>query len=76
MRRALEGRVGDVVSLLPLGTRVDGVATFGLRYPLAGEPLEAGPARGLSNLRERSDAWVEVRSGRLLVIESAATLRP
>jgi hypothetical protein len=45
-----------------------------LHYPLSGDRLEAGPARGLSNVRDDEDAWLEVGSGRLLVVESAATL--
>jgi thiamine pyrophosphokinase len=74
VRHALTGRVGDVVSLLPAGDGVEGVTTGGLRYPLADEPLPAGPARGLSNLRDATDAWVVVRRGFLLVVESPATL--
>ncbi len=70
----LEGRNGDVVSLLPLGDAVDGVTTDGLEYPLRDEPLAAGPARGLSNVRRRETASVTIRRGRLLIVESAATL--
>jgi thiamine pyrophosphokinase len=70
----LEGREGDLVSLLPFGASVDGVTTEGLRYPLRDEPLESGPARGLSNVRSRASARVSLRAGRLLVIETPATL--
>jgi thiamine pyrophosphokinase len=73
---ALPGRVGDLVSLLPFGSDVTGVTTRGLRYPLRDEDLRAGPARGLSNVRVAPDAAVELRSGRLLVVESPATLAP
>ena len=76
VRRSFAGRAGDVVSLLPWGDRAVGITTEGLRYPLRDEPLEAGPARGLSNVRERSQASVTIRRGRLLVVESAATLKP
>lgn len=68
----LPGPVGATVSLLPFGGEVAGVTTAGLRYPLRDEPLPAGPARGLSNVREHEDAAVTVREGRLLVIEIAA----
>lgn len=74
VRRALPGRTGDLVSLLPLGAGVIGVTTSGLAYALAGEPLPAGPARGLSNLRMATDAAVTVAGGLLLVVESPATL--
>jgi thiamine pyrophosphokinase len=70
----LEGRQGDVVSLLPFGADVEGVVTRGLQYRLRDETLEAGPARGLSNVRVETAAEVTARSGRLLVVESPATL--
>jgi thiamine pyrophosphokinase len=72
--RDLPGRIGDIVSLLPLGAGVTGVTTRGLRYPLSDEPLPAGPARGLSNVRMASDAAVSVATGLLLVVESPARL--
>jgi thiamine pyrophosphokinase len=69
----LTGRIGDLVSLLPFGSEVEGVITEGLRYPLRDEVLAAGPARGLSNVRLETEARVTVRTGRLLVIETPAT---
>ncbi len=72
--RLLPGRPGDLVSLLPLGPGVEGVTTRGLAYPLVDEPLPAGHARGLSNVRSASDAAVIVRHGLLLVVESPARL--
>jgi len=72
----LEGRPGDLVSLLALGDDVDGVTTQGLQYPLRNERLRAGPARGLSNVRLGPVATVVATSGRLLVVESPATLSP
>ena len=66
----LAGRPGDFVSLLPIDTVVEDVRTAGLRYPLAGEPLYPGPARGLSNELEGTRASVTTRRGRLLVIET------
>ncbi len=70
----LPGRVGDVVTLLPWGADVARVTTAGLRYRLADERLAVGPARGLSNIRDRADAFVTIEGGRLLVVESPATL--
>jgi thiamine pyrophosphokinase len=76
VRRPLPGRVGAVVSLLPLGHDVTGVTTHGLRYALRDDALPAGPARGLSNVREASSASITVGRGLLLVVESPATLSP
>jgi thiamine pyrophosphokinase len=67
--RALRGRIGDLVSLLPAGGPVEGITTSGLRYPLRDEPLTPGPARGLSNVRLAAEATVVVRAGSLLVVE-------
>lgn len=70
-RIALAGRRGDTVSLLPLGD-ADGVVSDRLRYPLRGEKLRAGAARGVSNVIEESGASVALASGVLLVFEIAA----
>jgi len=71
---ALPGPTGATVSLLPQGDGVLGVTTEGFAYPLHDEPLPAGPARGLSNIRIATTASVTVRSGHLLVVEAPATL--
>jgi len=70
---ALDGSVGDLVSLLPAGGDVEEVTTSGLRYPLVDEPLPLGPARGVSNVRLAAAARVTLRRGRLLVVESTAS---
>jgi thiamine pyrophosphokinase len=67
----LPGPAGATITLLPFGGDVAGITTAGLAYPLLDEPLTVGPARGLSNVRTGADAGVTVRSGRLLVVESA-----
>ena len=66
----LRGLPGDLVSLLPLSEVVRGVRTTGLAYPLAGEPLHQGPARGLSNVMQAEAATVSIEGGRLAVIHS------
>ncbi|MEX1173781.1 MAG: thiamine diphosphokinase [Chloroflexota bacterium] len=71
---SLPGRIGDMVSLLPVGADAVGVSTRGLRYPLADETLRVGRTRGLSNVREQPVAEVALRAGRLLVVEAPATL--
>lgn len=73
-RLELSGRVGDLVSLLPIGADADGVTTHGLVYPLDDETLFAGRTRGLSNIRDLGDAAVTLRRGQLLVVETPATL--
>jgi thiamine pyrophosphokinase len=74
VRLALRGAIGDLVSLLPVGRDASGVTTTGLAYPLRDEPLALGRTRGLSNVRVDGDATVELQDGRLLVVETPATL--
>jgi thiamine pyrophosphokinase len=74
VRLALAGHAGDLVTLLPVGGDVLGVSTEGLRYPLSDEVLLLGRSRGLSNVRVAPVAAVSIRTGRLLVIETPATL--
>jgi thiamine pyrophosphokinase len=69
----LAGSPGDLVSLFPFGEDAFGVTTQGLAYPLRDEPLRAGPARGLSNLRTGTEARVSLRAGRLLIVETRDT---
>ena len=69
----LAGRVGDLVSLIPLDDVV-GVTTTGLRFPLAEADLRAGSSFTISNVRTDPVASVSIRAGRLLVIEVPATL--
>ena len=68
----LEGRAGDLVSLFAFGADAEGVSTAGLAYALRDELLPVGPARGLSNVRSGPTARVELRAGRLLVVETHA----
>jgi thiamine pyrophosphokinase len=75
VHRPLPGPLDALVSLIPLGD-VASVTTAGLAYPLRDEGLDAGPARGVSNVRSSADAAVTVGRGLLLVVEAPATLRP
>jgi thiamine pyrophosphokinase len=68
----LIGRAGDLVSLFAFGADAEGVSTAGLAYALRDELLPVGPARGLSNVRSGPTARVELRAGRLLVVETHA----
>ena len=64
------GKKGDLVSLLPLGLEAKSIYTSGLEYPLNGENLTVGTARGVSNVMIGNIAKVTVGEGYLLVIKS------
>jgi thiamine pyrophosphokinase len=68
----LQGGVGDLVSLLPLGGDVRGVTTRGLAWPLERDTLHFGFSRGVSNEMTARVAQIEVAEGFLLVIHGPA----
>ncbi len=72
-RLDIAGSPGDLLTLLPMAGPVDGVTTHDLRYPLGGECLLPGPARGLSNELLAPAASVTTERGRLLVIHTRRT---
>src|SRR6266487_1274311 len=65
---AIDGQVGDLVSLLPLTGHVSGIRTKGLYYVLKGETLAFGKPRGVSNMLIEEHAEISVQGGMLLVI--------
>jgi thiamine pyrophosphokinase len=65
---AIDGKVGDLVSLLPQTGDASGVRTKGLYYALQGETLSFGKPRGVSNVLTEDHAEVSVDGGVLLVI--------
>jgi thiamine pyrophosphokinase len=64
----IQGRAGEVVSLLPWGAAVDGIITEGLRWPLRAERLYPDHTRGLSNEMLGDLATIRIASGLLLVV--------
>ena len=68
----LAGGTGDLVTLLAVRGDGVGMRTQGLKYPLAGETLHFGAARGLSNVVESTGATVSCDRGVLLVIETGS----
>lgn len=67
---------GDVRLDLPAGTTVsffavsgpaEGVTTENLRYPLVDSTLAFGARDSMSNLVERTPAWIRIRNGEVIV---------
>jgi len=67
-QRAIEGKRGELVSLLALHGPANGVRTEGLAYALVGQTLEPGSSRGVSNVFATETARMSVQRGVLLVI--------
>lgn len=64
----VEGRSGDIVSLLPWGAPVHGVKTHSLNWALNDETLYPERTRGISNEMISETASVRIESGLLLVV--------
>jgi thiamine pyrophosphokinase len=69
---SVQGRPGDLVSLLPLGGEAIGVTTAGLAWALSRETLHFGLTRGLSNEMVSAIAEIQLEGGYLLVVHSWA----
>ena len=69
-RHGIEGESGDTISLIPLSGAAEGIRTRRLLYPLRGERLRRGPARGLSNVMLGGSAEIEFDAGLLLLVHT------
>lgn len=67
-RLHIQGRPGDIVSLIPLKGDARGVTTQGLEYPLEEGELKFGSSRGVSNVLLEAEAQVWLREGLLLCV--------
>lgn len=64
------GKKGDLISLLPLSTKVLGITTKALEYPLNDYTMEIGASLGISNVMIDETAHISVKSGYLFVIKA------
>lgn len=71
----IQGKVGDLVSLIPLLGDCSGVRTNGLRWGLQGRILQVGRSLGVSNVMLGNEARISLKSGCLLVIHTFSGLR-
>ncbi|MCC7354866.1 MAG: thiamine diphosphokinase [Anaerolineae bacterium] len=62
------GAANDTLSLIPVGGDARGITTEGLGYPLRGETLYFGLARGISNVFTTPHACVKLEEGTLLAV--------
>lgn len=64
----VEGRSGDIISLLPWQGEVTGIQTKNLKWTLDSEILHPEKTRGISNEMMGDTATVKIQSGLLLII--------
>lgn len=65
-----ERAFGDYITLLPFGGNAEGVTLQGFRYPLTDAVMYAGSSLGVSNELAGEKGIIEVKKGKLLVMES------
>jgi thiamine pyrophosphokinase len=70
--RAVEGAVGDSISVFPLAGPATGVTLEGMGYPLTNATLEPGDTLGFHNELDGGEAKVSVEGGTLLVVQEHA----
>jgi len=66
----IEAEDGCYLTLLPLTSKVEGITTEGLYYPLRGEAIEMGSTRGVSNCFVEKKARISITSGILIAIKT------
>ncbi len=66
----LGGEIGTNMSIVPLSEEVSGITLSGFEYPLFEATLTFGSTTGISNVFAEEQAEVEIRSGRMLVLQS------
>lgn len=66
---AIEGLIGQTVSLFPLASPATGINLKGFAYPLDGGRMELGAPYGISNLLAADRAVVSIATGSLLLVK-------
>jgi thiamine pyrophosphokinase len=66
----LEGKAGDLFSLIPYTGKTEGVSTRGAHYELEDAVIESGDSHGVSNYFEKETVEVTIKKGYMLVIKS------
>lgn len=65
------GNEGEIISLIPLSEKVEGITLEGLKYPLNNGVLYRSLTRGISNEFISKEAKIKISSGTLIIIHFA-----
>lgn len=66
----LQGKPGDIFSLLPFNGKVEGLQIEGAKYELRNAEMKAGNPFGISNLFLEKEVIISLKKGLLIVIKS------
>jgi thiamine pyrophosphokinase len=64
---AINGKIGDEVSIIPVSEKLEDVSTVGLEYPLTNETLSFGSTRSISNVMKKNPAKISVTRGTAII---------
>jgi thiamine pyrophosphokinase len=65
----IEGKKGELLSLIPYSKDVKGIYTKGLFYALSGQSMDLEMPYGISNVFIEDKATIKIEEGLLLVIK-------
>lgn len=66
----LQGNKDDILSLLPLSSKVEGIDLKGVYYPLQNAVMEIGNPYGVSNKFKESIVTLAIKTGYMIIIKS------
>jgi thiamine pyrophosphokinase len=66
---SITGKIGDTISIVPIGGDVEGITTKNLEYPLNNETLYFGESRGVSNVMCADNCEITAEKGIGLIIK-------
>lgn len=64
------GEKGQTLSLIPFTTKVSGITTRNMEYPLTDASMEMGSSLGVSNVMTEDTAYLSVKEGIIILIMS------
>jgi len=67
-KQTLSGKVGQIISLIPLSEKIENISSEGLKYNLHQEQLLRNTTRGISNVFSENKAFISFDRGDLLIV--------
>ena len=67
---SLNGKPGDIISIIPFCEDLFGVTTVGLDYPLVDGEIKCGTSLGISNVMTGDNCRIKIEKGKALIIRS------
>lgn len=67
---SVKGKIGELLSIIPLSPIAKGVTLEGLEYPLKNRDIPMGSTLGISNVFAENYAHIFIKEGVLLIIKS------